>query len=326
MEADAVFEGGGVKGIAFVGAIEVMEAKGYTWKRLAGTSAGSIVASLLACDYTSAEIKQLMSSLDYMNLLGRTGVNSLPLLGKALPLVISSGLYSNHILEQVMYDWLKRKNVETFADLPEGKLSILASNISNGKMVVFPDDLPHYGLGPSDLNIATAVRMSTSIPFFFQPCKWHTPRQSKPYYMVDGGLLSNYPIWLFDVDGTPKWPTFGFRLSEKRTYAQSIDINGPVTLLKGIFKAMLQAHDQRHVDEHAEERTTFISTGAITSTKFDLTKEDEQTLLSSGRAAAEIFLENWNFEAYKRKFRQNSNAVPNVAPFENQPDQPTILH
>ncbi|MGV2794479.1 phospholipase, partial [Clostridium perfringens] len=56
MEADAVFEGGGVKGIAFVGGIEVMESKGYVWKRLAGTSAGSIVAALLACDYRSSEI------------------------------------------------------------------------------------------------------------------------------------------------------------------------------------------------------------------------------------------------------------------------------
>ncbi|WP_404926752.1 patatin-like phospholipase family protein [Paenibacillus polymyxa] len=78
MEADAVFEGGGVKGIAFVGAIEVMEAKGYTWKKLLGTSAGAIVAALLACGYNSAEIRKLMSSLDYMKLLGRTGMNSLP--------------------------------------------------------------------------------------------------------------------------------------------------------------------------------------------------------------------------------------------------------
>ncbi|RPE06759.1 patatin-like phospholipase family protein [Paenibacillus polymyxa] len=326
MEADAVFEGGGVKGIAFVGAIEVMEAKGYTWKKLAGTSAGAIVATLLACGYNSAEIRKLMSSLDYMKLLGRTGMNSLPFLNKALPLMLNSGIYSNHILEQVMTDWLKQKNIVTFGDLPEGKLSIIASNISNGKIVVFPNDLPHYGLKVSEFPIAAAVRMSTTLPFFFKPYIWHTPLQKKPYYMLDGGMLSNYPIWLFDVDGIPRWPTIGFRLSEKRTYAQSVDINGPVSLLKGMFKTMLQAHDQRHVDEHAEERTVFIPTGKVTTTKFDLTEEDKHSLLSSGYAAAEKFLETWDFEAYKHKFRENHAAKPIQPYFNEQQEEPGIYH
>lgn len=326
MKADAVFEGGGVKGIAFVGAIEVMERKGYTWNKLAGTSAGAIVAALLACGYGSAEIRKLMSSLDYLKLLGRTGTSRLPFLNKALPIMLNCGIYSNHILEQVMTDWLKRKNVVTFGDLPEGKLSIIASNISNGKIVVFPNDLYHYGLEASKFPIAAAVRMSTTLPFFFKPYLWHTPLQKKPFYMLDGGMLSNYPIWLFDVDGIPRWPTFGFRLSEKRTYAQSVDINGPVSLLKGMFKTMLQAHDQRHVDEHTEERTVFIPTGKITTTKFDLTEEDKHTLLSSGYAAAENFLKSWDFKAYKHKFRENHTAKPIQPYFNEQQDEPGIYH
>ncbi|WP_042137647.1 patatin-like phospholipase family protein [Paenibacillus sp. FSL P4-0081] len=326
MEADAVFEGGGVKGIAFVGAIEVMESRGYTWNKLAGTSAGAIIAALLACGYNSAEIRELMSSLDYMKLLGRTRMNSLPILNKTLPLMMKSGIYSNHILEQVMTDWLKRKKVVTFGDIPEGKLSIIVSNISNGRIAVFPNDLPHYGLKASEFPIAAAVRMSTTLPFFFQPYVWHTPLQKKPYYMLDGGMLSNYPIWLFDVDGVPRWPTFGFRLSERRTYAQSIEINGPVSLLKGMFKTMLQAHDQRHVDKHAEERTIFIPTGKVTTTKFELTEEDKHFLLSSGHAAADKFLETWDFEDYKHKFRENHAALP-VQPLSGESQQePGIYH
>ncbi|SFE25115.1 NTE family protein [Paenibacillus algorifonticola] len=309
MKADAVFEGGGVKGIAFVGAIEAMEAKGYTWNKLAGTSAGAIIAALLACNYTSSEIKQLMQSLDYLKLLGRTGMNNLPILNKTLPLMVKSGIYSNHILEQIMTEWLKKKGIETFGDLPDGKLSILASNISNGKIVVFPNDLPHYGLSAATFPIAAAVRMSTTLPFFFQPYLWQTPINKKPYYLLDGGMLSNYPIWLFDVQGIPRWPTFGFRLSEKRTYAQSQNINGPVSMLKAIFKTMLQAHDQRHVDEHSEERTIFIPTGTITTTKFDLTESDKQALLVFGQEAAEKFLGKWDFEQYKHKFREKENAA-----------------
>lgn len=146
--------------------------------------------------------------------------------------MVRSGIYSNHILVQIMTEWLKKKGIETFGDLPEGKLSILASNISNGKIVVFPNDLPHYGLSAATFPIAAAVRMSTTLLFFFQPYMWQTAINKKPYYMLDGGMLSNYPIWLFDVQGIPRWPTFGFRLSEKRTYAQSQNINGPVSMLK----------------------------------------------------------------------------------------------
>ncbi|MCL6459295.1 MAG: patatin-like phospholipase family protein [Gorillibacterium sp.] len=303
MEADAVFEGGGVKGIAFVGAIEVMEAHGYTWQRLAGTSAGAIVAALLASEYNSTEIKQIMSSLDYNELLGRNWMNHLPLIKNALPLMLKSGIYANQLLEQKVSEWLARKGVVTFGDLSKGKLSIIASNISNGKMVVFPDDLPEYGISPATFPIAAAVRMSTTLPFFFQPYLWPTPLSKKPYYMLDGGLLSSYPIWLFDVDGVPEWPTFGFRLSEKRTYTHAREIYGPVSLFKGVFKTMLQAHDQRHVDKHSESRSVFIPSQMINSTKFDLNEADKRSLLSSGTVAAQKFLETWNFEAYKLEFR-----------------------
>lgn len=66
--ADAVFELGGVKGIGLVGAAAVVEQHGYRWSNLAGISAGAIVAGLLAAGYTAAELKQIVSELDYRNL------------------------------------------------------------------------------------------------------------------------------------------------------------------------------------------------------------------------------------------------------------------
>ena len=65
LECDAVFEGGGVKGIGLVGAIKAVEEFGYNFKNLAGTSAGAIVASLLAVGYTTNEIKSIMDGLEY---------------------------------------------------------------------------------------------------------------------------------------------------------------------------------------------------------------------------------------------------------------------
>ncbi|WP_340030477.1 hypothetical protein NSQ20_17990 [Paenibacillus sp. FSL K6-1122] len=81
---------------------------------------------------------------------------------------------------------------------------------------------------------------------------------------------------------------------------------------------MLQAHDQRHVDEHTEERTMFIPTGKVTTTKFNLTEEDQRFLLQSGHVTATKFLESWNFETYKNKFRQNHAITPMELYFAEQ--------
>ena len=65
---NAVFEGGGIRGIGHVGAACVFEKNGYEFINLAGSSAGAIVASLLAAGYQCDEIKKEMKQLDYMNL------------------------------------------------------------------------------------------------------------------------------------------------------------------------------------------------------------------------------------------------------------------
>ncbi|MWC30282.1 patatin-like phospholipase family protein [Paenibacillus sp. MMS18-CY102] len=303
MKADAVFEGGGVRGIALAGAIQLFEDAGYAWQRVAGTSVGAIVASLIASGYTAAELKSIITSMNYRKLLGKGVLNRIPLVGGGLSLLFKLGLYVNEPLEQWLSELLQRKNVHTFSDLPRGKLTIIASDISNGKMLVLPDDLHDYGISPDQFPIATAVRMSTSIPFFFQPYRWRPPISIRPTYVVDGGILSNYPIWIFDTAGVPRWPTFGFKLSERTTIANPNRIHGPFSLSRALFKTMLQAHDQRHVDEHGKSRTIFIPTGKITTTQFSLGPDEIAFLRYSGTRAAEKFLANWDFAEYKSKFR-----------------------
>ncbi|MEV5025680.1 patatin-like phospholipase family protein [Paenibacillus sp. LPE1-1-1.1] len=303
MKVDAVFEGGGVRGIAFIGAIQVMEANGYKWERLAGTSAGSVVAALLACGYSARELIEIMNTLDYSRLLGKTWLHYLPFVGKAVPLLFRSGIYLNTPLEDKLTYLLNQKGVSTFADLPEGKLKIIASDISSGKMLVLPDDLSRYDISPSQFPIAAAVRMSTTIPYFFQPYRLHTKMRRKPFYILDGGLLSNYPIWLFDVEGIPRWPTFGFRLLGDHTEIPFHDIRGPFSMFRAMFQTMLKAHDQRHVDKHAKKRTVFIPTGRVSATQFDLNAEDRDSLFQSGQDAALKFLSGWDSEQYIKEYR-----------------------
>lgn len=169
MKADAVFEGGGARGIAFIGAIQAMEEEKVEWERLAGTSAGALIAALLASGYKSYEIRDRVSELDFSKLRGKTYLNRIPIFGIFLELMINLGIYKNDYLESWVDLLLSEKGIMTFADLPDGKLKIIASDISNGQMLILPDDLDRYNMTTPDLKISTAVMMSASMPFFYRP-------------------------------------------------------------------------------------------------------------------------------------------------------------
>ena len=107
VKADAVFEGGGVKGIGLVGAVAVAEERGYQWQNVAGTSAGAIVAALLAAGYTAAEMKEIMEKLDYKDFRDTGLLDKVPLVGKIASLIFEKGIYEGKWFENWMRGLLK---------------------------------------------------------------------------------------------------------------------------------------------------------------------------------------------------------------------------
>lgn len=303
MKADAVFEGGGARGIAFVGAIQAMEEEKVEWQRIAGTSAGAVIAALLASGYKSYEIRKHLSELDFSKLRGRTLMNRIPIFGILLELIINLGIYKNDYLETWVDSLLSDKGIKTFADLPDGKLKIIASDVTNGQILILPDDLYRYGMSPADLNVSTAVMMSASIPFFYRPVIWKSKNRKKSY-ILDGGLLSNFPIWIFDTDN-PRFPTFGFRFVKDKVNIEPV-MSTPLHLFKNIFKTMLQAHDLRHLNKETLERTIQIPTGDINSTDFELKESEIDFLYHSGYTSTKNFLSKWDFEQHKAKRMQSA--------------------
>lgn len=311
---DAVFEGGGVKGTALVGAIAVTERLGYQFVNLAGTSAGAIVAALLAAGYTAAELKQVMDDLDYRRFKDEGLMDRIPLLGPLLSLGFEKGIYEGAYFEGWLSDLLKAKGVQTFGDLVmeeskddpryRYKVQVIATDISGGRMLVLPRDIAGYGMDPDRLNVARAVRMSMSIPFFFEPMVLQDVN-GVPSYIVDGGVLSNYPVWLFD-DGTPDppWPTIGYKLVEPSEGKPNV-IRGPITLFAALFATMMEAHDARYIQDSNFVRTVPIPTLGVQTTEFDLPAERREALYQSGVKAAEEFFAHWDFEGYKRRYRQS---------------------
>ena len=108
--------------------------------------------------------------------------------------------------------------------------------------------------------------MSMSIPLFFEPVKLRD-ESGRPHYVVDGGVLSNYPIWLLDDNSpNPPWPTFGFKLMEPDARAikegSRNPINNPISFLKAVVGTMMDAHDNYHISKSKGDydRTIGIST------------------------------------------------------------------
>lgn len=314
MKLDAVFEGGGVKGIGLVGAVAVTEGKGYEFKNVAGTSAGAIVAALVAAGYRAQELRQVIERLDYSNFKDKGFLDGIPGIGFALSLGFEKGIYEGKYFEKWLRELLlsaPNGSIKTFRDLRTEyddpkyryKLQVIATDVSRGKMLVLPHDIKDYATDPDDLDVAFAVRMSMSIPFFYEPVVLKDNDGNK-CYIVDGGVLSNYPVWIFD-DGspTPPWPTLGYKLVEPDS-GKPNSVHGPITLFAALFSTMMEAHDARYIANKDFVRTIPIPTLGVRTTEFDLAPEKSNGLYESGRAAAEQFFAVWDFEEYKANYRE----------------------
>jgi NTE family protein len=321
LRADAVFEGGGVRGIAFVGALEVAEEEGYRWVNVAGTSAGAIVAALLAAGYTAREMADILKTLDYTRFRDTSWLDRIPLVGPLLSLIFENGIYEGDYFLRWMRGLLRAKGVRTFGDLIlqefsdderyRFRLRVIASDISRGEMLVLPQDIVHYGMRPEGLEVALAVRMSMSIPFYFEPVYLRDRRTGRKSCIVDGGILSNFPVWLFDTEEEPLWPTFGFRLSDyPEGRAPQRSIRGPVSLLSALFSTMMAAHDARHIREQDFVRTIVIPTLGVESTDFSLSRDKAEALYASGKEAARRFFARWDFKGYVERYRRGARQSP----------------
>lgn len=290
MQIDGVFSGGGIKGFALVGACEEIEKRGFHFVRLAGTSAGSIVAALVAAGYTSKEIYQLLDELDLTKLLDAR--KSFIPFAKWLFVYWKLGLYKGNELENWLKQKLEAKGLKTFSDLPPQALRVIASDISNGQMLVLPDDLEKYGIVPGSFSIAKAIRMSCSIPYFFEPVKLRSMHGVN--ILVDGGVLSNFPIWLFDKeDGQKVRPVLGIKLSPSVYQHEKHRIGNAVQLFSALFETMKDAHDARYISKRHAKNIIFIPTDGVLSIEFQLTSEKKQALYDLGREQAKKFFSSW---------------------------------
>lgn len=324
-DADLVLEGGGVKGTGLVGAITALAsaAEPYTFHRVAGTSAGAIVASMLAAGYDAAAMNTIMTELDFSQFEDERGIfgRHFEKMAEGLGLLLHEGLF----LGQFLHDWIEqtlaKKNVHTWGDLKDDdpgsslppeqryKLVVIVSDVSRGRMLRLPWDYgPQLGVDPDTQPVADAVRASAGIPFFFRPFQMTAnPDVTQGHGEIlctDGGMLSNFPVAIFDRTDNlpPRWPTFGVKLSARQSLAQATwDPNADnIQLAKALLGTMQSAHNRVYVDEASvASRTIFVDTTGYNATDFHLTIEDKQKLFNNGLTAGEKFLAKWDWPKWQ---------------------------
>jgi predicted acylesterase/phospholipase RssA len=376
MEYDMVFEGGGAKGIAFVGAIEELESHGHTPARLMGASAGAIMATFVAAGYNSREMAEALNEtengqpvfLGFLEAPGKPDPEELQnsdlrqllreVNSKAIPdfiedkvdnaivqlLASSSRAYrvfsfidkGGFYAAQKFLDWLRDKlNYGIYeldrGDFGKGKprrfgdmtlaefyratgvsLSLATSDTTHGSLLVL-----NHRTAPN-CPLIWAVRMSMSFPLLWQEVVWqpewgeYRGRDISGHTLVDGGMLSNFPIELFisnlpyvlDVMGEKtgdESSVLGFLIDEDREVPGSVDQAVPldkfsisqlqtVQRVMKLINSLTQAHDKKVIEayEHCVVRLPAKGYGTI---EFGMSEKRRNALISAGRAATAAYFQ-----------------------------------
>ena len=327
LRADLVLEAGGVRGLGLVGAVAALASAGYSFPRVAGTSAGAITGAVVAALQHAGEpvsrLEEISRSLDTARLLdrGRVGraLGPLGFLVDAVSLLLDRALYESTYLRSWLGGVLADLGVRTFGDLsltgeqigtlaPHQRyaLVVTASDVSRRRLVRLPWDYREYGRDPDDQRVLDAVLASAAIPLFFEPVLLRVPGGA-PATLVDGALVSSYPIALFDrTDAAPpRWPTFGVRLSAAEPeQVPTRRVRGLLELaLATVETALVGADARAFSDPCVVSRSVFVDTGDVSPVDFALSEAGRAQLVARGSAAATEFLSRWDEPAYLRRCR-----------------------
>ncbi|MCV7386302.1 patatin-like phospholipase family protein [Mycolicibacter longobardus] len=328
LTADLVLSGGGVRFAGLVGAVVALMDAGYTVQRVSGVSGGSVVGTILAAaargdQLTAAQIKELALSVPLPK--WRDAVVPLPVLGPALGFLRDNGLYRGDFAHDWIRGELRNLGVSTWGDLAYHGDDLLAerryravvsvTDVTTGQLVRLPWDYRRvYGLDPDEQPVADAVRASMSVPFFYRPMTL-TSTAGVRSTLLDGGVLSNFPIDSFDrPDGrTPLWPTFGVTVAPEPTgddIGAAIPALGPLRqfgqarLLEDLITTLLVGHDQTHLNlPWVSVRAIRVNPTDVGVLDFDISRVRLEELYDNGYRAAAQFLSTWDWPGYLQRFR-----------------------
>ncbi|WP_027716705.1 patatin-like phospholipase family protein [Desulfuromonas sp. TF] len=320
-----IFEGGGVKGVAYVGAMQILQDRGVLQgiQRVGGTSAGAINALIFALGYNISEQQQILRSTEFRNFMD----DSFGVIRDIRRLARDFGWHTGDFFANWVGDLIEKRlgsRRATFRDLLDKGhpgLYVIGTNLSTGYAEIFSAERH------ASMELATAVRISMSIPLFFAAVR-HGSRQD---VFVDGGVQINYPVKLFDreryidmknepgaarrtdyynkenarfqlerPDRSPyvyNRQTLGLRLDRKEEiglYRYDEPISGnPIKSFtdyaRALIAAIMNTQENMHLHSDDWQRTVYINTLDVGTVDFDISDSQKQALIEEGITGAERY-------------------------------------
>ena len=282
------FEGGGVKGLAYAGAIAALEEKKILSgvKGVAGTSAGAITAALVSLNYNASELTKIVQATDFKKFEDHWN---------PLRIATEYGLYKGDFLLSFIQSFITGKGFDknaTFEDFKNKGCKDLKVYSSDLNMQIAREF--SFDATPKTI-VAEAIRASMSIPVFFAAWSFSNKIPNDHIY-VDGGLTYNYPITAFDTDAINN-NTIGFHFGDfgHPPTNNGLKYDHLAHYVKSTFDMLLSA--QRidfKKDPREMKRTVNINDFGISATQFELTEKQRTELYNSGKSATEAFLATYS--------------------------------
>jgi NTE family protein len=312
------FEGAGIRGLAYCGAIHALEETNQLQyvKRISGTSAGAITALLLSIGYSSKEIENIIGGTNFR----KFNDGGFPLVGGAQRLVKKYGWYKGEKFQKWLEKLVAKKTDNgkiSFEEISQRfkALYITGTSVSSQRLIVFSAE--NYPKMP----VVNAVRISMSIPFYFQAVFMQPdgsidkkPRKNRSYeIMVDGGTMANFPLTLFDsskyIDASTtnlvqiNKGTLGFRIDratqialDSTSYSKELtkmDVKGFGSYVTAYIVLLTERLNRQQLTQNDFDRSVLIKDGGISPKIRAMKKAEINLLVQNGYdATMEYFTKN----------------------------------
>lgn len=309
-----VFEGAGIRGIAYCGAIKELESQGMmaSVKRVAGTSAGAITALLLSLGYKADEISAIIGTTNFR----KFNDGNIWLFGGVYRFTKSYGWFRKQAFEKWLGKLIAQKTGDadiTFQKMNQAgykALYVTGTCLNRQKLIVFSaESYPH-------MKVLDAVAISMSIPLYFEASFIDQngrvfKERKKPEgldILVDGGLIANFPISIFDETNAPQESpsrkpnvhTIGFRIDEPRqieldqadtSALMNVPINNFRNYVTALYIFTIENLNRHSLTPEDWKRTISISSEGIGPRIRKLSQTEKNTLIASGQKATRHFFD-----------------------------------
>lgn len=309
-----VFEGAGIRGIAYSGVIKELEGRGMMEgiKKVGGTSAGAITSMMVALGYNSDEIYKIISETKFQ----KFNDGGMMLAGGIYRLCNKFGWYRGDAFTRWVENIIAAKTGNsdiTFRQLEEQdykQLYVTATCLNRQKLLILSAET--Y----PDMKIKDAVRISMSVPLYFEAVfidsnghVYKKPRKRKGLdIVVDGGIKGNFPIFIFDTVTTdakgnevriPNHKTIGIRIDSDEQIMQddgdkelaAIEINNLSDYMQAFYILALENLNRNQLIPEDWKRTISVSDAGIGPKVKKMSEKQKQMLIRSGEENTIRFFE-----------------------------------